>query len=82
MAGGGDYSEEQRLTLLRTAIAQGAEYVDLEWDVALQVRRYGATKRVVSYHNFQETPANLPAIWEKMRALIRTSSRSPRWPTP
>lgn len=63
------YSEEQRLTLLRTAIAQGAEYVDLEWDVALQVRRYGATKRVVSYHNFQETPANLPAIWEKMRAL-------------
>jgi 3-dehydroquinate dehydratase/shikimate dehydrogenase len=63
------YSEEQRLTLLRTAIAQGAEYVDLEWDVALNVRRYGATKRVVSYHNFQETPANLPAIWEKMKAL-------------
>jgi len=63
------YSEEQRLTLLRTAIAQGAEYVDLEWDVALNVRRYGTTKRVVSYHNFQETPQNLPAIWEKMRAL-------------
>jgi 3-dehydroquinate dehydratase / shikimate dehydrogenase len=77
------YSEEQRLTLLRTAIAQGAEYVDLEWDVALNVRRYGKTKRVVSYHNFQETPANLPAIWEKMRALdpdiikIATMANSP-----
>lgn len=77
------YSEEQRLTLLRTAIAQGAEYVDLEWDVALNVRRYGKTKRVISYHNFQETPANLPAIWEKMRALdpdvikIATMANSP-----
>lgn len=77
------YSEEQRLTLLRTAIAQGTEYVDLEWDVALNVRRYGKTKRVISYHNFQETPANLPAIWEKMRALdpdvikIATMANSP-----
>lgn len=77
------YSEDQRLTLLRTAIAQGAEYVDLEWDIALKVPRYGKTKRVVSYHNFQETPANLPAIWEKMRALdpdvikIATMANSP-----
>lgn len=83
------YSEEQRQTLLRTAIADGAEYVDLEWDIALNIRRYGSTKRVVSYHNFQETPVNLPAIWEKMRALdpdiikIATMANSPEdnWTT-
>src|SRR3984957_15902153 len=47
-------SEDQRLTLLRAAIAQGAGYIDLEHDIAKAVRRYGNTKRVISYHNFEE----------------------------
>ena len=34
-------TEEQRQTLLRQAIVQGVEYVDLEWDIATQIRRYG-----------------------------------------
>jgi len=77
------HSEQQRQTLLRTAIAMGAEYVDLEWDIALSIPRFGQTKRVISYHNFQETPANLPAIWQKMKALdpdvikIATMANSP-----
>lgn len=77
------YNEEQRMTLLRTAIAMGAEYVDLEWDIATRIPRYGNTKRIVSYHNFQETPENLSAIWEKMKALdpdiikIATMANSP-----
>lgn len=49
-------SEEQRMALLRAAIVAGVEYVDLEMDVAEQVRRYGKTQRVISYHNFDETP--------------------------
>ena len=56
------YSEEQRLTLLRSAIVAGVEYVDLEEDTAKQIRRYGKTKRIVSYHNFEETPHNLGEI--------------------
>ncbi len=62
-------SEEQRQTLLRQAIVQGVEYVDLEWDIALQIRRYGKTKRIISYHNFQETPEDLADIHARMTKL-------------
>ncbi len=33
--------EEQRLALLRQAIVSGADYIDIETDVAEQVPRYG-----------------------------------------
>jgi len=59
-------SEEQRLALLRAAIVEGVEWVDLEEDIAGQVPRFGKTKRIVSYHNFHETPEDLAAIWERM----------------
>lgn len=59
-------TEEDRLYLLRTAIADGADYVDLELDIAGKIPRYGTTKRIVSYHNFYETPTNLAEIHEKM----------------
>jgi 3-dehydroquinate dehydratase/shikimate dehydrogenase len=62
-------SEDQRLTLLRAAIVQGAEYVDLEHDIAQAVRRYGNAKRVISYHNFEETPEELEDIHEKLSGL-------------
>jgi 3-dehydroquinate dehydratase/shikimate dehydrogenase len=62
-------SEEQRQTLLRQAIVQGAEYVDLEMDIAQQIRRYGKTKRIVSFHNFRETPEDLADIHAKMTKL-------------
>lgn len=59
-------SEEQRLMLLRTAIISGAEYVDLEYDIAKKVPRYGKTKRIVSYHNFSETPDNVEEFYDLM----------------
>lgn len=62
-------SEEKRLTLLRAAIVAGVEYVDLEEDVAAQIPRYGKTKRVISYHNFRETPENLDEIHARMAKL-------------
>ena len=34
----------------------GVDYVDLEMDIATKIRRFGKTKRIVSYHNFKETP--------------------------
>jgi len=62
-------SEEQRQLLLRTAVAEGAEYVDLEGDVAEHIPRFGKTKRIVSLHDFNRTPANLDEIHERLCGL-------------
>lgn len=59
-------SEEDRIVLLRSAIVTGVEYVDIEEDIASQIGRYGKTKRIISYHNLNETPSNLEAIHESM----------------
>ncbi len=61
-----DRTEEERLMLLRSAIAMGIEYVDLEEDTAQKIPRYGKTKRIVSLHNFEETPDDLDAIYERL----------------
>jgi 3-dehydroquinate dehydratase/shikimate dehydrogenase len=62
-------SEKQRLLLIRTAIAEGVDYIDLEEDIAGDIPRYGKTKRIVSYHNFQETPEDLEAIYARLAKL-------------
>jgi 3-dehydroquinate dehydratase/shikimate dehydrogenase len=62
-------TEKQRLLLIRTAIAEGVEYIDLEEDIAGDIPRYGKTKRIVSYHNFQETPEDLEAIHARLAKL-------------
>ncbi len=58
--------EEQRQTFLRAAIVGGAEYVDIEDDIAASIPRYGDTQRIVSHHNFEETPDDLEEIHERM----------------
>jgi 3-dehydroquinate dehydratase/shikimate dehydrogenase len=62
-------TEQQRLLLLRTAIAEGVEYVDLEEDIAGTIPRFGKTKRVISYHDFRKTPDNLQEIHDRLAAL-------------
>ena len=62
-------SEADRVMLLRTAIADGADYVDLEMEIAQQVPRYKNTQRIISYHNFDETPSNLEEIHHQMTQL-------------
>ena len=59
-------TEDQRQTLLRSAIVGGAEYVDLEFDVARTIPRYGKTQRIISYHNFDETPEDLDKIHARL----------------
>lgn len=68
---GGKYTgdEEARLKLLREAIVNGVEYVDLEDDVAAKIPRYGKTKRIVSHHNFRNTPDNLRELHSHMKSL-------------
>ena len=61
-------NEQKRMMLLRTAIVEGVDYVDLEEDIAGAIPRFGKTKRVISYHNFRKTPDELPAIHEQLAA--------------
>ncbi|MDO4629011.1 MAG: type I 3-dehydroquinate dehydratase [Planctomycetia bacterium] len=61
-------TEERRRNLLRSAMLAGAEYVDLEDGVAGEIPRVGTARRLVSYHNFVETPENLEEIYDRMVA--------------
>lgn len=62
-------SEEQRRLLLRTAIAEDVEYVDIEADVAASIPRFGRTKRIVSFHDFRKTPDDLEEIHGRLCKL-------------
>lgn len=62
-------TEEERQVLLRQAVVAGFDYVDLEADVAPSIRRFGAVKRIVSYHNFDETPDDLEDRYKAMCQL-------------
>ncbi len=62
-------SEEARQLVLREAIAEGVDYVDIEEDIAGQIPRFGKTKRIISYHNFRKTPENLREIHRDMSKL-------------
>jgi len=64
-----EHSEDARLRLLRTAIVEGADYVDLEDDVAAGVPRYGTSKRIVSHHDFQKTPADLTVLHKRLASM-------------
>jgi len=82
--GNWELSEGERIMLLRTAIVDGADYVDLEEDIAGSIPRFGKTKRIVSYHNFHETPKDLREIHERMTQLdpdvikLATMAHNPR----
>jgi 3-dehydroquinate dehydratase/shikimate dehydrogenase len=62
-------SEEQRVLLLRTAIADGVEYADLEDDIAAAIPRFGRTKRIISLHDFRKTPDNVEDIHRRLCGL-------------
>jgi 3-dehydroquinate dehydratase/shikimate dehydrogenase len=64
-------TEEKRFRLLRSAIAAGPEFVDLEVDIADQIPPFGQTRRIISYHDMEKIPENLDALHQEM------SSKSP-----
>jgi 3-dehydroquinate dehydratase/shikimate dehydrogenase len=59
-------TEEARRMLLRQAVVAGFDWVDIETDVADEIRRYKSVKRIVSYHNLHEVPADLEQIYQRM----------------
>lgn len=87
---GGEWqgNETDRLALLRQCIISKADYVEIELDVADQIRKFPPTKRVISYTNLQGTPANIGEIYEECQSknpdIIKlvTLARTPEeaWP--
>jgi 3-dehydroquinate dehydratase/shikimate dehydrogenase len=58
--------EAARQMVLRQAIVAGFDWVDLETDVADAIRRFKDVRRIVSYHNLREVPADLGQIYARM----------------
>lgn len=68
---GGRYQgdESARRAILSWAVELGAEYVDLEADTARAIARSGRTQRIISHHDFQQTPDDLEAIHGRLSEL-------------
>jgi len=75
---GGEFagSEAAQVRLLRSLLKVGAAYIDLEIETVegflgghLDSLRSGSARWIASYHNFEHTPADLSAIYER---LLRT----------
>ena len=67
-----DGPEAARLQALREAARLGADYLDVEHDAFAALGPVGGAKTIVSYHNFRETPGDLPAIHARLAALGAT----------
>jgi 3-dehydroquinate dehydratase/shikimate dehydrogenase len=83
-----DGSEEERLALLRQCIISKADYVEIELDVADQIRKFPPSRRVISYTNRDETPADIADIYARAQTKspdvikLTTLARTPEeaWP--
>lgn len=81
-------SEEERLAILRQCIVSKADYVEIELDVADQIRRFPPSQRVISYTNLEETPYDIGEIYDEMKTKnpdvikLTTLARTPEeaWP--
>jgi 3-dehydroquinate dehydratase / shikimate dehydrogenase len=81
-------SEAERLALLRQCIVSKGDYVEIELDVADQIRPFPPAKRVISYTNFGETPRDITDIYAEARTKhpdvikLVTLARTPEeaWP--
>src|SRR5262245_41686834 len=62
---GGDWQgmEEERIALLKNCLAQKADYVEIELDIADRIAPSPPSKRVIAYTNYLETPDNLAEIY-------------------
>jgi 3-dehydroquinate dehydratase/shikimate dehydrogenase len=83
-----DGTEEDRLTILRQCIISKADYVELELDIADQIRPFPPAKRVISYTNLAETPEDILDIYREAQSKnadvvkLMTRVRTPEeaWP--
>ncbi|HEX2582760.1 MAG TPA: shikimate dehydrogenase [Chlamydiales bacterium] len=64
--------ELERETLIQRLLALEPPFFDLEWDMSPtflreMIESHPKTKFILSYHNFQEVPANLDEIYQSMQ---------------
>jgi 3-dehydroquinate dehydratase/shikimate dehydrogenase len=86
--GAWDGSEAERLALLRQCIVSKADYVEIELDVADEIRKFPPAKRVISYTNLRETPSDIAEIYAEAQTKnpdvikLTTLARTPEeaWP--
>jgi 3-dehydroquinate dehydratase/shikimate dehydrogenase len=67
-------TEGERQAFIEELLALGPSFFDLEWDmdpVFLRrvIAQYPETKFVLSYHNFEQTPTDLGAIYASMQEI-------------
>lgn len=64
-------SEEERVSLLRQAMALGADYVDIGLDcphLSSLLREKKKTRVIVSHHDYEKTPRDLDEIYRRIRS--------------
>jgi 3-dehydroquinate dehydratase/shikimate dehydrogenase len=81
-------TETERLTLLRQAVMSKADYVEIESDVAGEIRPFPGCQRVISYTNTDKMPADIDDIYQEMLAAkpdvikltVRARTPEEAWP--
>lgn len=83
-----DGAEAERLAILRQCIVSKADYVEIELDIADDIRRFPPSQRVIAYTNLRETPPDILEIYDEMKTKspdvikLVTLARTPEeaWP--
>jgi 3-dehydroquinate dehydratase/shikimate dehydrogenase len=81
-------TEQERLAILRQCIISKADYVEIELDVADEIRPFPPSKRVISYTNLAETPEDILDVYRQAQSKnpdvikLTTLARTPEeaWP--
>lgn len=78
-----DGSDEQRLALLRQAIVANPAYIELDYESAQTIPRFGDTKRVISYTSIRRplSPGDVDEIFTEAKQLNADIVKF-TWPTP
>ena len=76
-------SDEQRLTLLRQAIVSGPAYIELDYEDAQTIPRFGDTKRVITYTSLDKPfgKEEIEEIFDEAKQLNADVVKF-TWPTP
>jgi 3-dehydroquinate dehydratase/shikimate dehydrogenase len=83
-----DGTEDERLAILRQCIISKADYVEIEMDIADQIRPFPPAQRVITYTNLHKTPSDIADIYAEMQKKkpdvikLTTLARTPEeaWP--
>lgn len=76
-------TEEQRMTILRQAIIANPAYIELDYETAQAIPRFGNVKRVIAYTDFKKpfSKEDIEEIFTEARQLDADVVKF-TWPTP